>query len=114
MSIPERIQLKRSKGWRMPDNTVKIDRTTRYGNPFEVSEDDAGWNIKGPDFTRSGLRSKAEASTIAVDAYRQWAEAGNVPDVGALRGKNLACWCPVDGACHGNVLLQLANRQVRF
>lgn len=95
----------------MPDNTVKIDRTTRYGNPFEVSEDDdAGWSVKGPEFARSGLGSKAEASIIAVDAYRVWAEAGNAPDFRALRGKNLACWCPLDGACHGDLLLQLANR----
>jgi len=95
----------------MPDNTVKIDRTTRYGNPFEVSENkDAGWSIKGPDFVRSGLSSRAEASTIAVEAYRKWAEEGNAPNLGAIRGKNLACWCPLDGACHGDVLLKLANR----
>ena len=109
MSTPERIQLKRSKGWRMPDNTVKIDRTTRYGNPFEVSESDSGWLIKGPEFVRSGLASKTEASTIAVEAYRRWAKTGNAPDLGVLRGKNLACWCPLDGACHGDVLLELAN-----
>jgi hypothetical protein len=110
MSTPERIQLKRSKGWRMPDNTVKIDRTTRYGNPFEVSDGDAGWSISGPEFARSGLASKAEASAIAVEAYRKWAEAGNAPDFSALRGKNLACWCALDRACHGDVLLKLANR----
>jgi hypothetical protein len=32
--MPERIQLKRAKGWRMPENTVKVDRTTKWGNPF--------------------------------------------------------------------------------
>jgi hypothetical protein len=33
MSVqPQRIQLKRTKGWRMPANTVKVDRTTRWGN----------------------------------------------------------------------------------
>ena len=36
MAMPERIQLKRSKGWRMPPNTVKVDRTTRWGNPYRV------------------------------------------------------------------------------
>ena len=29
---PVRVQLRRTKGWRMPENTVKVDRTTRYGN----------------------------------------------------------------------------------
>ena len=110
MSATVRIQLKRSKGWRMPDNTVKIDRTTRYGNPFEVFESDTGWSIKGPEFACAGLASKAEASAIAVEAYRQWAVAGNTPDLTALRGKNLACWCPLEGACHGDVLLELVNK----
>jgi hypothetical protein len=28
-----------------------------------------------------------------------------------LRGKNLACWCPLDKPCHADVLLELANKQ---
>src|SRR5215208_999153 len=35
--MPARIQLKRTKGWRMPPNTVKVDRTTRFGNPFPLT-----------------------------------------------------------------------------
>lgn len=26
-----------------------------------------------------------------------------------LRGKNLACWCPLDQPCHADVLLEVAN-----
>ena len=28
-----------------------------------------------------------------------------------LRGHDLACWCPLDGPCHADVLLELANRE---
>jgi hypothetical protein len=28
-----------------------------------------------------------------------------------LRGKNLACWCPLDKPCHADVLLELANKE---
>lgn len=28
----------------------------------------------------------------------------------ALRGKNLACWCPLDQPCHADVLLEIANK----
>lgn len=28
-----------------------------------------------------------------------------------LRGKNLACWCPLNQPCHADVLLKLANRE---
>ena len=27
-----------------------------------------------------------------------------------LRGRDLACWCPLDGPCHADVLLERANR----
>lgn len=30
-----------------------------------------------------------------------------------LRGKNLACWCPLDQPCHADVLLELANADLR-
>jgi len=26
-----------------------------------------------------------------------------------LAGKDLACWCPLDSACHADVLLAIAN-----
>ena len=35
---PQRIQLRRTKGWRMPPNTVKVDRTTLFGNPFSAEQ----------------------------------------------------------------------------
>lgn len=29
-----------------------------------------------------------------------------------LRGKNLACWCPIGAPCHADVLLELANAPI--
>lgn len=31
------------------------------------------------------------------------------PDVSELRGRDLACWCPLDLPCHADVLLEVAN-----
>lgn len=33
-----------------------------------------------------------------------------IPDLAPLRGRDLACWCPLDQPCHADVLLELANR----
>ena len=33
----------------------------------------------------------------------------SVRRVNELRGKNLACWCPLDAPCHADVLLKIAN-----
>lgn len=107
---PVRIQLSRKKGWRMPPNTVKVDRSTKWGNPFKPEQYwDAGY---------SG--SLETALGHCVDAYRalllgkhHWAHPIPndlpVPNVTLLRGKNLACWCPLDAACHADVLLEIAN-----
>lgn len=34
--MPARIQLRRTKGWGMPPSTVKADRSSRWGNPYQV------------------------------------------------------------------------------
>lgn len=30
-------------------------------------------------------------------------------DVSELRGRDLACWCPLDAPCHADLLIELAN-----
>jgi len=36
MRMPERIRLSRAKGWRMPEDAVKVDRSTPWSNPFKA------------------------------------------------------------------------------
>jgi Domain of unknown function (DUF4326) len=45
-NTPKRIQLHPGKGWRMPPNTVKADRTSKWGNPFVVSKPGGAYNDK--------------------------------------------------------------------
>ena len=35
---PQRIQLSRAKGWRMPADTVSVARPGKWGNPFRVGD----------------------------------------------------------------------------
>ena len=102
--VPKRIQLRRAKGWRMPENTVKVDRTTKWGNPFKV-----------------GARNPC--GSVTINARHAWQlYLGFAPQnerlVAAarteLKGKNLACWCKLpapfeDDVCHAAVLLKIAN-----
>jgi len=152
---PYRVQLRRTKGWRKPDNTVVVARPSQWGNPFRVAiqPDSCGmWSVtfqtkhSGP-YWCDEYETHAEAVAGAVDFYRDWATKGPdhylralmastgedteevlittrmskrihrsgvmiyVDQLG-LRGKNLACWCPLDSPCHADVLLELANREV--
>ena len=37
LKYPERIQRRRTKGWRMPPNSVVISRPGEWSNPFRLS-----------------------------------------------------------------------------
>ena len=69
----------------MPPNTVNVARPSKWGNPYRVEE-----------YGREG----------AIQKYRKWLIGR---DLSELRGKNLACWCRLDQACHADILLELAN-----
>lgn len=103
MTAPTRIQLRRTKGWKMPPNTVKVDRTTKWGNPFPVEAShpwkDAAWAVLQFGFW--------------IDHLEVFPGKPTPPDratiVNELRGKNLACWCAIGQPCHGDELIKLAN-----
>ncbi len=97
--MPVRIQRRRSKGWKMPANTIYVGRGSKWGNPFKIGVNSIndGWEIN--------LSREA-----AVDCYRNWVTRSvNSLSPELLRGKNLACWCPLDQECHADVLLEIAN-----
>jgi len=82
---PIRVQRKRTKGWKMPADTVYVGRPTRWGN-----------------------------NCTSLRDYQYYAEhkARNNPDwLKPLRGMNLACWCALNQPCHADILLRLANKR---
>ncbi|MCD1620099.1 DUF4326 domain-containing protein [Salipiger manganoxidans] len=102
--MPRRIQMMRARPWRAEHpEAVNVARPGPFGNPFAITPD----------------RSRAEA----VTAFDVWLVAGSstgpladqreelrrrLPE---LRGRDLACWCPLDGPCHADVLLRIANEE---
>lgn len=113
---PRRIQLRRVRGWKMPANTLKVDRTTDYGNPYQGSGD-------GGD--------RAYLAGLHAEYLKR-----DMPEVHAMRaralvelpGRNLACWCPLCpkhqdgrpynepcaacGPCHADNWLNVANPEI--
>ncbi|HEY7083447.1 MAG TPA: DUF4326 domain-containing protein [Hyphomicrobiaceae bacterium] len=111
---PRRVQLRRTRGWRMPANTVKVDRTTRFGNPFSI---EGYGRDKAVALYRAWITDERGGPPIASKLLRDL-EARRTEVISALpslRGKNLACWCPLPqpgkpDICHAALLLELANR----
>ena len=95
LASPRRIQLSRKAGWKIPQNTVVVSRPSKWGNPFTLKNNPRAIAVMRYDTLVSG-NSASDFPCIA-DIQRE------------LRGKNLACWCPLDQTCHADVLLRLAN-----
>ena len=108
---PTRVQLSRAKGWRMPENTVKVDRTTKWGNPFKVGDDGTAYECVG--LYQALLAGYYALTTKATMEVQTKTRAIVVACLEELRGKNLACWCHKDKPCHADVLLDIANAPAR-
>ncbi len=135
--MPDRIQLRRTKGWRKPDGAIVVSRPTRWGNPWKPGQPGGFWL---PDWPVSNSRIACHLGAAdAVDLYRRVIEQGPDPvnsllpsecsqhgrrrlrdglrshaarirrDLPELRGRNLCCWCALDQPCHADVLLEMAN-----
>ena len=97
---PFRVQRKRTKGWKMPLNTIYVGRPPKWGNPASVKN--------GP--TIGGVHSSFTAEE-AVEFYRDYVTRKFEDwEFDSLRGRNLACWCHLNEPCHADVLLELANQ----
>lgn len=105
MTTPIRVQLRREAGWKMPPNTVKVDRATVWGNPFRA----------GRSHPLGHCPPDAEGATgffeMMLDDPQLRAAVGYPTDLSPLRGKNLACWCKPGEFCHADVLLKAANKE---
>jgi hypothetical protein len=107
----------------MPEGAVKVDRATRFGNPFRVGADGAAAECQALYRKLLSAGVQRDAAAFAVDQER--ARQAALQGLARLRGHDLACWCALcarhaEGKplgedcdacapCHGDVLLERAN-----
>ena len=111
---PKRIQRRRTKGWRMPENTVYVGRPSVWGNPFGSDGGNPGDAIIAyREYVMSGIEKRSAHTGhlfSAADAMVGYPYRNRlVLNLGKLRGKNLACWCKVGDPCHADILLAICN-----
>ncbi len=120
----KRIQRKRTKGWKMPENCIYVGRPTKWGNPVKLVGDiiyiHAGYRRKGLDpwvfynvgdkFDIIHLYSLILLGLPFVDKDLQyWSDKFKENDLNELKNKNLACFCPIGEPCHADILIHALN-----
>ena len=128
MRNPVRVQRTRKKGGGIPDGAVYVGRPSKWGNPFHTHGDGIAFS---PTMAVRAFRDflvkyaaffpndHPRFRTYRGKRQMEVREPTTVEDIKReLRGKNLACWCPLvdqDGRhvpCHADVLLEIANGAV--
>ena len=132
----QRIQRKRSKGYKTPPSTIYAGRPSVYGNPFIVKKRgkvfDVIYTKKGEVIrTVSTHDTKLEAQRAAVELYKKWFNP-EIAEIGSelykfrqeydWRGfvfssaicrifiyENASCWCKVGDPCHVDWIVELVN-----
>ena len=98
--MPERIQLSRKAGFRLPPGAINVARRGRWGNPFKVGD-------PGTETVEQAVGQFSHWLNVC-----KWDYLASVRD--KLKGRDLACWCKPVTPCHGDVLLAVANAPLDF
>lgn len=107
---PKRLQRKRSLGFRLddvctnPNGWVYVGRPSKWGNPWSVKQFGRENAVKYFEAFMKNWACEWHVDALNVDT----GDLGGL-DLSELRGKDLACWCPLDQPCHADILLELAN-----
>ncbi len=119
---PKRIQRKRTKGWKMPQNTLCATRPGKFGNPFRVGvyvkigDGKSGFNYlicreekyAGPGYVY------IDSAETAVHLFREYRRRYpfSPEEVQMIRNADhVACFCNLGSPCHVDVLLEIANSE---
>ncbi len=95
--MPKRIQLTKD----VPENTIYVGPCSKWGNPWHIEQ---FGRVQAYVYFEAAMKNQAT----------EWGEGAhyiNPPqgDLSELRGKDLACLCPLNQPCHASILLELAN-----
>jgi len=119
-----RIQRRRTKGWRMPENTKYVGRPTKWGNPIKLMGDIiyiqrrktwVYYNVGDIDDVIYLYKKLWDGTKFQNQDLQYWADKFSKLDLKEIEGKNLACFCSIVNKkggytpCHADILLSLSN-----
>jgi hypothetical protein len=108
------VQQHRTRGWRLPGGGVSVARPGRWGNPWRVVARGDRWVVEADGEVVATFPGHDGAAAFAVARFARALAAGELPYTAvevrrALRGRVLACFCPLSCPCHRGPLVAVAN-----
>lgn len=94
--MPERIQLRRTGGWKLPDGAVSVARPTKWGNPFRYRDESRGlvrfgpkhverfgrpWDYEGRISAHGTSHHMWFSSDDVVETYVRWATRAEIVEL---------------------------------
>lgn len=76
----------------MPPNSKYVGRPSKWGNPFSFEE---------------GISRQIAINRFRIHILNKLKYEPEKYNLDELRGKDLACWCPLEKSCHVDVLLKI-------
>jgi hypothetical protein len=110
----------------MPDNAVYVGRPSKWGNPLQLVGDTiyihAGYrrtllnpwvylDVGDIDDMLHYYWHIVHGTQLANPDLQYWSDQFKKNDLNELRGKDLACWCPLTKKCHADILIEICKQQ---
>lgn len=98
----KRIQRKRTKGWRKPENCIYAGRGSRWGNPYKIGE------YEYSPATKQNISITKENCLTLFKYYAEFKLIFEPDWLEPLRSADsISCWCKEDSPCHVDVIIEL-------
>lgn len=111
-------RIKREYYKKLPPKSKSVTRPGRWGNPYKVSTVGGKSSVLDKDnllicTPKGGYSTVSQATKMAVKLYRLYladeVESGRL-DLSYFDGvENVACFCHLDAACHGDVIIEMVE-----
>lgn len=113
-----RLQRKRTKGFKLPPNTLVVTRGTPFGNDWKVVKEKGmgrynQYILLSPENKEVSRGSKDALTKLAISNFERDLtpeKKREFVDYCVKREiKSVACFCPIDSPCHGDVWIEVWN-----
>lgn len=107
-----RIQRQRAAGWRLPENTLCVGRPSIWGNPWVGPDAVPAYKMFCEQVVEgvlsiSLIEGAMQIRRVFSKPIDDWQQLRTEMFAYVKQPRDVACWCGLTQACHGNLIIAL-------